>query len=368
MQGDGNLTALDALYLERAYELAARAAGSTAPNPPVGAVVVREGRLIGEGYHHRAGAPHAEAVALQRAGDAARGATIYVSLEPCRHVGRTPPCTQALLESGVARVVAGTLDPTGHGGAQELRDRGIPVTIACDRAADELIEIFARTMSRERPYLAVKMAMSLDGKVASRPGTRERIGSDAEQRYVREVRTGYDAVMVGAETVRVDDPQLTIRPSHDRLRPYARIVVCQTAAIPRDSQILRAEPGYARTIVVAPASLRTRLRGLEDVADMLYVGGSDADVLDLPQAIEALRARDIYSVLCEGGPRLAAALIGANLVDRLYWAIAPVFLSNDSAVSVLSGADLVARGVKMCFDRVERAGDDVIISARCSAG
>lgn len=379
MQGVCNLTPLDALYLQRAYELAARAIGSTAPNPPVGAVVVRNGQVVSEGYHHYAGAPHAEAIALQRAGAAARGATVYISLEPCRHVGRTPPCTLALIDSGVARVVAGTLDPTGHGGAAELRECGIPVTIAGDRLAEALVEPFVHAQSGDRPYMAVKMAMSLDGAVASRPAARERISSDAEQDYVRDLRTAYDAVMVGAGTVRVDDPQLTVRPAHDRLRPYVRIVVCQTDSVSPSSQVLRAHPGYARTFVIAPSRLQARLHALEDIGDVLYVGDPDSVTLDLSLAMKTLRARGVYSILCEGGPRLAAALIAASLVDRIYWAIAPVFLSNDRAVPVLRGADLAAGNARLIFDRIERAGDDVIISAKtcpervqrvegCSAG
>ena len=212
------LTPVDELFLQRAYELAARGIGSTAPNPPVGAVVVRDGRIIGEGYHHRAGNAHAEVNALHNAGARASGATLYVSLEPCRHVGRTPPCTHAVLEAGIARVVAGTFDPTAHGGAAELRDRGVDVAVADDPAAQRLIESFAQ-ISSERPYVAVKMAMSLDGLVARRAGARERIGSPEEEGYVRELRTAYDAVMVGAGTVRIDDPRLTVRPPHDRERP-----------------------------------------------------------------------------------------------------------------------------------------------------
>jgi diaminohydroxyphosphoribosylaminopyrimidine deaminase / 5-amino-6-(5-phosphoribosylamino)uracil reductase len=361
------LTPLDELYLQRTYELAARGLGSTSPNPPVGAVVVRGGRLVGEGYHHRAGEAHAERNALAQAGSNARGATLYVSLEPCLHVGRTPPCTQAIIEAGVARVVAGALDPTEHGGAAQLRERGIEVTVAGDPVARDLIEIFARTMRGERPYVALKMAASLDGLIASRPGVQERLGSEAEARYVRELRIAHDAVMVGAGTVRIDDPRLAVRPSHDRLRPYVRVVACESEAVPARSRIFAAEEGYANTIVLAPAGLRDRFDELRQVADVLEVGPPDAVTLDLPQAMKALRARAIFSVLCEGGPTLGAALIAGALVDRVYWAIAPRLLTNDAAVPVLSGADLT--GVDLHFDRVERIGPDVVISGTpCLAG
>jgi diaminohydroxyphosphoribosylaminopyrimidine deaminase / 5-amino-6-(5-phosphoribosylamino)uracil reductase len=361
------LTPLDELFLQRAYELAARGIGSAAPNPPAGAVVVRDERLVGEGYHHRAGDAHAEPIALAQAGARARGATVYVSLEPCRHVGRTPPCTRALIEAGVARVVAGTLDPTEHGGAAQLREHGIDVVVAGDAAARDLIESFARSIVRERPYVALKMAMSLDGVVASRPGVRERVGSPEEERYVRDLRTAFDAVMVGAGTVRIDDPALTVRPPHDRARPYVRVIACEREPIFAHSRLFAPAPnGYAKTIVLAPAGLRDRFAALRDVAEVLDIGTPAAVSLDPAQAMSALRAHGISSVLCEGGPRLGASLLAAGVVDRVYWAIAPRFRNAGEGVPVLSGADL--SGVRVRFDRIERAGPDVVLSGTvCSA-
>ncbi len=357
---DRELTSLDELYLQRAYELAARGIGNTAPNPPVGAVVVHGGRRVGEGYHHRAGAAHAETDALAQAGAQARGSTLYVSLEPCRHVGRTPPCTQALAAAGVARVVAGTVDPSGRGGAAELRECGIEVTIADDPAARELIEIFARANASARPYVAVKMAMSLDGVVAARPGVQERLGSAEEERYVRDLRTRYDAVMAGAGTIRVDDSQLTIRPPHSRLRPYVRVVVCGSDPVSASSRVFAEADGYTTTIALVPAGRGDRFEALRAVADVVEVETNGDDALDLRAAMTTLRARGIFSVLCEGGPKLAASLLAAGMVDRVYWAIAPRFLSGATAVPVLSGSNLA--GVEVRIDRVERAGADVIIS------
>lgn len=361
------LTPLDELYLQRAYELAARSAGDTAPNPPVGAIVVRDGAVVGEGYHRRAGGAHAETNALHQAGPKSRGATVYVSLEPCRHVGRTPPCTGALIEAGVARVVAGTFDPSEHGGgAAQLRESGIDVCVADDAAARALIEIFARGSASERPYVALKMAMSLDGFVTRRSGVRERLGSPGEERYVRELRIVHDAVMVGAGTVRVDDPQLSVRPPHDRTRPYTRIVACERDCVDPRSRIFETARGYAKTVVLAPAGARERFAELQGAADVLFAGAPDAVELDLRVAMKVLRAHGIFSVLCEGGPTLAASLLAAEQVDRVYWAIAPRFLHNDDAVGVLSGADLSGLDARLRFDRVERAGDDVIISGTCS--
>ena len=354
------LTPLDELYLQRAYELAARGIGSTSPNPPVGAVVVRDNRIVGEGYHRRAGDAHAEADALRQAARDARGATLYVSLEPCRHVGRTPPCSRAVIEAGIVRVVAGTLDPA-HGGAAELRERGVDVAVAQDPVARDLIEPFARACTLQRPYVALKMAMSLDGAIASRPGVEQRLTSQESRRYVRDLRIAHDAVMVGAGTVRVDDPQLTVRPAHHRLRPYVRVVLCQTEGVSARSRVFAIEDGYAKSVVLAPGGLAHRLDELRDVADVIGVGPPENLRLDLPQALEALREHGIYSVLCEGGPTLAARLIAARQVDRIYWIVAPLFLRTGGAVPVLAPADLLGDGVRLQFDRVEHLGEDVMI-------
>ncbi len=356
------LTPLDELFLQRAYELAARAVGETAPNPPVGAVVVRDGRVVGEGHHRGAGAPHAEVNALRNAGARARDATMYVSLEPCGHVGRTPPCAEAVLEAGIARVVAGTLDPTRRGAAERLRERGVEVVVAGDVAARALIEAFARWSVLRRPFVAVKMAMSLDGAVARAPGARETLGSEAERRFVRELRIAYDAVMVGAGTVRVDDPLLTVRPPHGRMRPYVRVVACETGALSATSRVFAPVEGYERTIVLAPGALQPRLAALADVAEVLVIGHAKARTLDLGEAMATLRTRGVCSVLCEGGPKLAAGLIASGVADRFYWAVAPMFLHSESSVPVLRGADVASRAVRARFDSVERVGDDVVLS------
>ena len=358
------LSPLDRLFLERAYELAARGIGSTAPNPPVGAVVVRDGKIIGEGYHHKAGEAHAEVNAMKEAGDV-RGATVYVSLEPCNHVGRTPACSKTLFDAGVRRVVIGTIDPnpqTSGGGAEHLREHGVEIVVANDERARELIEPFAFAIRHERPFLALKMAMSLDGCITTKPGVQEWITSEEERLYVRDLRIAYDAVMVGAGTVRVDDPQLTVRPPFHRLRPFTRVVGCETDTIPETSRVLAALEDYSSTVVLAPAGAKDRFENLRGVTETIFVGDESSTELDLPAAMRALRAYGIQSVLCEGGPTLGSHLIEADVVDRLYWAIAPVLLSNKDAVPVLAGANLATMGRRVLFDRVDRVGEDVVIS------
>ncbi|HEY8297668.1 MAG TPA: bifunctional diaminohydroxyphosphoribosylaminopyrimidine deaminase/5-amino-6-(5-phosphoribosylamino)uracil reductase RibD [Candidatus Baltobacteraceae bacterium] len=361
----GQLKPLDRLYVRRAAELAARGLGNTSPNPIVGALVVAGGRTVGEGYHHKSGEPHAEVHALAAAGSRARGATLYVSLEPCNHHGRTPPCSQAVANAGIARVVIGTADPnpkTDGGGIAFLRARGIDVEIANDPAARAAIERFTVAIRNDRPFLTLKMASSLDGYVAARSGAQDWLTGEEARVYVRERRIEHDAVMVGAGTVRIDDPQLSVRPPHHRLRDYVRVVVCESDALDAASRIFAPVEGYAKTIVLAPAGARERFAPLTRIADVLFVGDADAHRLELAAAMRALRGRGIASVLCEGGPTLAGRLIAAGLVDRFDWLIAPKLLRTERAIPVLAGADLAAVRPGLRYDRVERLGADLLVS------
>ena len=355
---------LDELFLERAYELAERGLGNTAPNPAVGAVVVLDGTIVGEGYHHVAGEPHAEVHALQAAGERARGATLYVSLEPCNHFGRTPPCAHAVSAAGIRRVVVGAPDPnpkTDGGGIQHLRERGIEVEVAAHERARTIIEPFARAIRSNRPYVTLKMAMSLDGYIASKPGRQEWLTGEEAREFVRELRINHDAVAVGAGTVRIDNPQLTVRPAHRRLPDYVRIVLCETDTVDETSYVFQPEEGYARTIVVAPTGARDRFANLENDAELLFVGDAGSTQLDIAQALQALRARGITSMLCEGGPTMAGNLLNLRLVDRMAWLVAPRLLRTAEAVPVVAAGNLAAvRGLR--FERVERLGADLLVS------
>lgn len=372
----GQVIATDDAYLARARELAARAIADAAPNPPVGTVLVRDGRTLGEGYHHRRGLAHAEVEALRDAqadGTDVRGATAYVSLEPCNHHGATPPCTQALIAAGIARVVIGTPDPnprTAGGGIAALRAAGIVVDVLDDLESRLLIERFAYTIANDRqPFVALKMAMSLDGVIAPRPGGAYWLTGDAVRERVADLRFEYDAVMVGAGTIRIDDAQLTVRPHRVRAKPFTRVVVCETDTVPAASRVFAAPPdappeAYARTIVLAPHSARARFRNLSEIATVVFVDSGDRPSLDLAAALGALRALDITTVLCEGGPTLGGRLVAEGLVQRAIWFVAPRFVRTPDAVPVLAGADLTLGPNGWTFDRVERVGNDVMLSAR----
>ncbi len=364
------------MYLRRACELAARGRGNTSPNPCVGAVIADGSRTLGEGYHHLRGEPHAEVEALRDAagrGNPVTGATVYVSLEPCDHTGLTGPCSQALIGSGVGRVVAGVLDPgerTGGRGVERLRAAGIVVEVADDAWAASLIDGFTAALARSRPYVRLKLATSLDGCVAPRPAERHWLTGYEARAYVRDLRASYDAVLVGAGTVRVDDPELTVRPAFARRKPYRRIVACEDTPVTAERAIFKPTPGYDPTLVLAPSGLRAAFAALEAIAEVVYVGPLTATRLDLRLALGRLPAFGVASVLCEGGPTLAAQLIGGGLVDRVDWLVAPAFLRGPEAVAVLGNG---AAGVELRFDRVERLGADVLLSgiplggAPCSA-
>jgi diaminohydroxyphosphoribosylaminopyrimidine deaminase/5-amino-6-(5-phosphoribosylamino)uracil reductase len=303
----------DASYMRRALELARLGWGQTAPNPMVGAVVVRDGAIVGEGYHTRFGAAHAEVEALSAAGERAQGATVYVTLEPCAHFGKTPPCADALIAARVARVVVAARDPNREaaGGIERLRDAGIAVTLGVvESETRELNAPFFHSFTEKRPWITLKLALSLDGAVADAAGHSRWITGAESRRVVHEMRAGSDAIGVGIGTVLTDNPSLTVRdvPS-PRVAPR-RVVFDRGARLPVGSVLARTARDIP-TIVIAespPAARATALTAL---------GVRVIDATSLRVALDALGDAGIRSLLVEGGARLAGALIGAGMVDRL---------------------------------------------------
>ena len=293
-----------------------------------------------------------------------RGATLYVTLEPCDHAGFTPPCSRGVIDAGIARVVVGAMDPnprTAGGGVARLRAAQIAVDVAEDPWSRELVSDFALAIRSNRPYVLLKLASSLDGYVAPRSGERHWLTGHAARAYVRELRATHDAVLVGAGTIRVDDAQLSVRPPRARRKPYVRAVACEDAPVAAERAIFAPLEGYARTMVLAPGGGRASFAALEAVADVVYVGSERDGRLDLRLALEAMRARGIASVLCEGGPTLAGHLLEANLVDRIDWLVAPALLGNPEAVPALR---LGGRQAPLHFERIGELGADVLLRAR----
>ncbi|MBV8282109.1 MAG: bifunctional diaminohydroxyphosphoribosylaminopyrimidine deaminase/5-amino-6-(5-phosphoribosylamino)uracil reductase RibD [Candidatus Eremiobacteraeota bacterium] len=313
-------------YMRRALELAARAAGDTSPNPLVGAIVVANGRIVGEGYHRRAGAPHAERIALREAGARARGATMYVTLEPCAHRGRTPPCTAAIIAAGIARVVIAIQDPDARvrgRGIAALQRAGVSVEVG-DSAGEarEQNRAYLKHRVTGLPYVTLKIAQTLDGYVARRKGERTAITGARAAAFTRGERIEHDIVMIGVDTAIVDDPLLTVRPPHRRAVPYVRVVVDSRGRMPAHAAMLRDRS--ARTIIATTAAMPRRVRAqLARRAQIMVCTSTRAGRVDLRDLLRRLGAQGHLSVLCEAGPTLARALLAARLVDRIHWLIAP---------------------------------------------
>lgn len=317
-------TPADRRWMRRALTLARRGYGRTAPNPMVGAVLVREGAVVGEGSHVEYGAPHAEAVALAAAGANARGATAYVTLEPCTHVGQTPACVPALIAAGVARVVFAAADPNpvAGGGAATLRAAGIAVDAGlAEDEARELNAAFHHRFASDRPFVTLKLAVSLDGAIADatrRPGW---MTGELARKAVHRLRAGHDAIAVGSGTAIADDPQLTVRSGRRPRVAPRRVVFDRRGRLPAGSKLVRTARRVP-TIVVTTDPPPSEAAALEK-RGVTIVGAPS-----LGAALRALRAQDIHSVLCEGGAVLAGALLEAGAVDRMVIFQVPVLLGT----------------------------------------
>ena len=322
----------DHRHLARAVALGRRGWGRVHPNPMVGCVLVRDGQVVGEGWHEEWGGGHAEVNALAAAGaGGARGATAYVSLEPCRHEGKTPPCTRALQEAGVRRVVYGARDPgeRSGGGGLELVRAGMEVVGPVFDQAKALREnpgFFHRNPAR--PWICLKLAISLDGAIAAEEGERTAVTGPEVAREVHRLRAGMDAVLVGGRTAQVDDPLLTVRLGGVEPRvPPVRVVLDGRGVLPVGARLLAAEDGPVHIITTAAAPRAWQEALVAREARVTVVPGRDGRV-SLPSALHVLRAEGIRTLLCEGGGRMAAALLHANVVDRLHLAMAPRFFGQ----------------------------------------
>ncbi len=357
-------------YMQRAIDLARSARGTTSPNPPVGAVLVKDGRIVGEGYTLPPGQGHAEFIALNMAGGDARGADLYVTLEPCAHHGRTPPCADALIAAGVASARIAVMDPAPHTagrGAQRLREAGVSVIV--DDGPPEayrLIEAFAKHVATGLPFVTAKFAMSLDGKIATRTGDSRWISNEASRREAHRLRAEADAVMVGIGTALADNPQLTARdlplaqpaPS-DEGQPL-RVVVDSSGRLPASAAMLSA-PG--RTLVAVAGAEGARAAGAAG-ADVLEVGAGADGRVDLACLLAELGARDVTSVLVEGGATLHGALFDAGLVDKVVAFIAPVVIGGAEAPGPVGGLgrEFIANALRLTgVEHVELDGDLMIV-------
>ncbi|MCK4243120.1 MAG: bifunctional diaminohydroxyphosphoribosylaminopyrimidine deaminase/5-amino-6-(5-phosphoribosylamino)uracil reductase RibD [Dehalococcoidia bacterium] len=354
--------------MERALSLARLALGNASPNPAVGAVIVRDGAIIAEGYTQPPGSAHAEVEALRQAGDGARGATMYVTLEPCCHFGRTPPCSEAIIESGIAEVHIATLDPNPQvsgRGKEELERRGIKALLGeHEEEARQLNEAYIKFITTGLPFITAKFAISLDGKIATRTGDSRWISGEESRKCVHQLRREVDAIMVGVNTVLSDDPQLTARGMDGQPleRQPLRIIVDSEARTPSTARLF-GERG--RTMVATTsAAPRAKVGELQEVGAEVMEFLSREGQVDLEQLLRELGSREIISVMIEGGSTLLASFFEQGLVDKAIVFIAPMIIGGRRAKMAVAGegAERIAHALRLGRVKVERLGDDAMIS------
>jgi diaminohydroxyphosphoribosylaminopyrimidine deaminase/5-amino-6-(5-phosphoribosylamino)uracil reductase len=369
-------TETDKLHLARAIELAGRGLGAVKPNPVVGAVVARDGEILGEGWHEKYGSVHAEVNAIEACGmEDLSGATLYVSLEPCCHEGKTPPCTDAILAAGIRRVVVASDDPTEKAsgrGLGILRDEGIEVVMADGELASSarlLNQAFRKHARVGRPWVLFKSAMTLDGKVATRTGDSKWISGEASRELAHRWRASVDAVVVGIGTALADDPQLTARPAGLPAEPQEqprRVVFDSLARLAPTSQLVVAATDVPLTIVVSRAAARADTDALEAAGVQVLLATGENEPARVRAALDQLGAMGVTSVLLEGGPHLAGAFLDAGEIDEIRLFLAPLLLGGSAARDPLEGEGVahISDALRALSFGCQSVGEDLLISAR----
>ena len=366
------LTKTDRAHLMRAIELAARGHGSTQPNPVVGAVVAKDAEILGEGWHERLGGPHAEVNAIRACGDADLSqATLYVSLEPCCHEGRTPPCTDAIVAAGIRRVVVASDDPSEKAsgrGLGMLRDEGVEIVVGDEdtaRAARLLNQAFRKHARTGKPWVLFKSAMTLDGKVATRDGDSQWISGEESRELAHRWRASVDAVAIGIGTALADDPQLTARVPGVHRQPR-RVVFDSLARLPVTSRLVRAAVEVPVIVVASRAARHSDLDALTAAGAEVIVASGEHEPARVRSALEQLGSAGVAAVLLEGGPRLAGAFLDAGEIDEVRLFLAPMLLGGSSARDPLEGEGVarIADAIRALTLECEHVGEDLLISAR----
>ena len=352
--------------MQRCIQLAQKAAGKTAPNPLVGAVIVQDGEIVGEGYHPQAGEPHAEIFALQEAGTAARGATIYVNLEPCNHYGRTPPCSEALIAAGVAKVVVGMVDcdpRVAGGGIKKLREAGIEVSVGLEEAAcRQLNEAFIHRVTHHLPFGILKYAMTLDGKIASSTGHSAWVTGKASRHLVHQLRSTCDGIIIGGNTVRKDNPQLTTHgiTTHNPLR----VVMSRSLDLPRECNLWQTEK--AKTIIFTE---KNRNLTLQKILKDQGVEIVELEIVTPSAVMTNLYHRGLAKILWECGGVLAAKAIADGSIQKVMAFIAPKIIGSDGAFSPVGDLGLTKMSDAIPLERIniQTRGQDILIAGYLSS-
>ena len=355
----------DLRFMQMALDLAARARGGTLPNPMVGAVVVRSGRVAGRGWHSKAGRPHAEALALARAGAASKGATLYVSLEPCSHTGRTPPCTEAILKAGVRRVVAAMVDPDPRvrgRGLRRLRASGVRTAVGVlESEARALNEPFITRAGRGRPFVTVKIAQSLDGRIADAGGRSRWISGPAARRWAHRLRSEQEALLVGVNTVLADDPRLTVRFKSGNRKPLKVVLDSSLRTPPKAKLFSGGGPVLIATTGRASRAREDRLRAAG--AEVIRLPGRSGRV-HFPEVLKLLAKRGISKLMIEGGGEVVASALKSRAVDRVAWILAPKIFGAGGCVPAVGGPGIrsLNQAVRLKNLRAVRLGEDWVMT------
>ena len=354
-------------YMLRALELAAR--GKTAPNPMVGAVLVKKGSVIGEGFHLYAGGPHAEVVALRKAGKKAKDADLYVNLEPCCHKGRTPPCTDAIIEAGVSRVFAGMKDPNTKvcgKGIRALKAAGIKVSIGLMmKDCEKLNEVFVKVMKTGLPFVTMKTAISLDGKIATRSGDSKWISGVQSRNFVHGLRNQNSAILVGTKTIMNDNPQLTCRAKQKGVRHPARIILDRRNKIPLKAKVFANSKKQQVIYIAGPKLSLQRKKYLVENNIEIVKGKIEKSGFDLKHLMKLLAKKDLTSVLIEGGGEINSSALGAGIVDKVYTFISPILVGGQQAPGLIGGMGIskIAKAINLKNMKVTQMGEDLMVEA-----
>ena len=352
--------------MREAISIAMKGKGWTSPNPLVGAVLVKDDQVVGRGYHARAGAPHAETCVLQEAGKKAQGATLYINLEPCCHWGRTPPCTQALVKSGIQRIIIGMVDPNplvSGKGIEELRRAGIEVEIGLlGEEARRINETFIKYVATGRPFVTLKAAISLDGKIATVSRQSRWITGPRSRLEAHKLRAQVDAILVGIETVLADDPQLTVRLKRGSWNNPKRIVVDSALRIPLDAKVLN-PPEPETMVATTPKASDETISLLKEKGIQVLIIPEKEGRVDLIALMEELGRREITNILVEGGGEVNAAVLQERLVDKVVFFIAPLLIGGKGAPGAIGGEGfpVLEEAVKLKRIQVKRLDPDIMI-------
>jgi diaminohydroxyphosphoribosylaminopyrimidine deaminase/5-amino-6-(5-phosphoribosylamino)uracil reductase len=353
-------------FMRMALNLAKKGQGYTTPNPMVGAVIVKDGHVVGRGYHRAVGQAHAEVNAIDDAGKKAKGAWLYVNLEPCNHTGRTPPCTRKILDAGIRRVIIAMADPhtKAGGGASFLRQHGIDVQVGvCEKQAARLNEAFVKYVSTGRPFVTIKCAATLDGRIATRTGDSKWVTGEKARQYVHRLRHAVDAIMVGIGTIQADNPSLTTRLGTKKGVDPVRIVLDTHLSISPDARILALDSDSDTILIAGIGAAKAKRKNFQQKRVRVIEQPVKRGQIDLKSLMDRLGSEGITSLLIEGGSRVLASALSSGIVDKALFFYAPKILGGDDGIPICCGAGPASMkdSIQLKHIRVQRFAEDVMI-------